>query len=88
MSQIGASAHFDKYQYLALLHHEVDLAALAEKIPLQQRKSLLQQIGQRGIFAGLAFDLLRSPVPVGAEQSWQRIEQAQRVPGCSMTVPF
>lgn len=86
--QIGASPHFNKYQHLVFLHDEVDLAALATKIALQQRLSLRQQMSQRGIFAGLAFDLLQSLAPVCAEQFWQRIKQAQRTPGSKKTMPF
>ncbi len=88
VSQIGTPAHFNEYQHLALLHDEVDLAALATKIALQQRLSLRQQINQRSIFTSLAFDLLRSLAAVCAEQLWQRVKQTQRTPGSKKTVPF
>ncbi|MGV8891917.1 MAG: hypothetical protein ACOH2K_03015 [Burkholderiaceae bacterium] len=73
---------------MVLLHNEVDLAAFATKIALQKRLPLRQQISQRSIFTSLAFDLLRSPAAVCAEQLWQRIKQTQRVPGSKTTMPF
>src|SRR5437879_5471487 len=38
---VGALADFNEYERTMLLHYQVDFAALAAKIPFQQRQALL-----------------------------------------------
>lgn len=53
----AAFSYFDKYQCFAVLHDEIDLAALATKIAFDQDQSILFQIFKRTVFTGLACNL-------------------------------
>ncbi|GGI55339.1 hypothetical protein GCM10011430_25130 [Oxalicibacterium solurbis] len=54
MAAIGAQAHFDENQHVTLLHDQIDLAALAAKIALDQCQAALSKIIARRIFSALA----------------------------------
>src|SRR5690606_26535164 len=58
MAAIGAQAHFDEYQHVALLHDQIDFTALAAKIALDQDVAALLKITAGRVFATLAGILL------------------------------
>ena len=54
---VGAFSDFDKYKYRLIMHDQIDFAALATKIALDQRQTIVPEIVKRIVFADLTVNL-------------------------------
>lgn len=85
VTAIGTLADLDENQYVAFLHDQIELAALAQKITLDQHQPALLKIGQRSIFAELTGNLFLGTWPPKIGNAHRMSGNAQGAcNGCTM----